>query len=99
MPGEPVHAGPKISSARGPRVRAFTLLFAGLVLVAAAVRTAISAAPSHEALHALSGAPRLSIALLLGLPLANLLLTAATFLVLTNRHGRVRMAEMTALIA
>lgn len=102
MNREPVETGIRTRSVFGshtPRVRAFALLLVGTVLLGAAIRIALGAASSHQALHALAGASKLSVAALLGLPIANLILTAATFLVLTNRHGRVRMGEMTALIS
>ncbi|MCC6319918.1 MAG: hypothetical protein IT438_00595 [Phycisphaerales bacterium] len=84
---------------RGRARSAILWSLVGVALVVAAVRIILRShalEPAHEALRA---APWWIFAAMVGLPLLNLLLTSATFQVLTNRYGRVGFVEMSALIA
>lgn len=82
------------------RVRSSLLwLVLGLALVAVALRVVARSPALDSGLDALRASPWWVFAGLLTLPLLNLLITSATFQVLTGRYGRVGFAEMAALIA
>lgn len=73
--------------------------FVGILLLVAAVYVVVARADSlGPAMRSAAGAPRWMIALVLLLPLVNVALTAASFTLLTRRHGRVGYAEVLALI-
>jgi len=85
---------------RANRGRAIAALLVGLLLIALALRLIIREETALRfAISEISSAPAWMFVAMFVLPLGNLLLTAATFWVLTNHYGRVRYAEMTALIA
>lgn len=101
-PERPAPARPGVPSAiaRSRRFRAIASIVLGFVLLALAF---LLVARDREAVHlgvaSLRNAPVPLIAAVIALPVLNLLLTSATFWVLTGRFGRVPFRDMTALIA
>jgi hypothetical protein len=79
--------------------RALAAFIVGLLLLGIAIRVVLRERVTLDAgLAALRAAPAWMLIAALALPLVNLLCAAASFWVLTNRHGRVRYAEMLGLI-
>lgn len=79
--------------------RALAAFIAGLLLLGIAIRVVLREhATLNAGLAALRAAPAWMLIAAIALPLVNLLCAAASFWVLTNRHGRVRFVEMLGLI-
>lgn len=92
-------AGKGLGRPRNP-TRAIAGFVVGAALLAAAVWAAYS--QEHTLLEGLRAAREARwwlVGLALGLPLVNLLVVSVGFWLLNNRHGRVRLDEMIALIA
>ncbi|MFN7021447.1 MAG: hypothetical protein ACK4WH_08990 [Phycisphaerales bacterium] len=93
---------PTTTERPGGRARARSSLLwlvLGLALVGIAMRVVARSPALDAGLDALRASPWWVFAGLLAFPLLNLLITSATFQVLTGRYGRVGFAEMAALIA
>lgn len=85
---------------RGRLLRAVVSSIIGAALLAAAIATAYAQERAlMDGLRALRDAPLWLVALTIALPCANLFVVSVAFWILNNRHGRVRLDEMTALIA
>jgi hypothetical protein len=85
---------------RARLVRAVVSFVVGAALLVAAVATAYGQERAlMDGLRALREAPIWLVALTIALPCANLFVVSVAFWILNNRHGRVRLDEMIALIA
>lgn len=81
-------------------MRAVVSSIVGAALLAAAIATAYAQERAlMDGLRALRDAPLWLVALTIALPCANLFVVSVAFWILNNRHGRVRLVEMIALIA
>lgn len=86
-------------AARRGTLRRAALYGVGVLLLIAAVwAVAVRADVIGPALRSVRSAPAWAVALVLLLPVANIAVTASSFLVLTRRFGRVGAGEMLALI-
>lgn len=91
---------PQVRPAPRRVARAIVSSVVGAALLVAAVLTAYSQERALlDGLRALREAPWWLVALTIVLPCANLFVVSVAFWLLTNRHGRVRLAEMIALIS
>lgn len=99
MSGGPAHLD-RVPTKRTRLVRTILSSIAGAALLAAAIVTAYGQERVLlDGLRALREAPWWLVALVIVLPCVNLFVVSVAFWILNNRHGKVRLDEMLALIS